>query len=157
MAPQRDDEKAVEVYLAHRAAPHKSARQLAAEFGTTHATVKRWIELGRDAEEWQVVFDRSALITTIHGALASMLHSSIEDAAAARDWREKIEHHKLALGVIDRFTRLHGLAAPTRVQVEDTTPRPPDPEFAERIRRARLAGDRELARDLDPNDDGKRY
>lgn len=156
MGRPRDDDKAVEVYLAHKQEPQLTLVALAARFGIAHSTVRRYLEAGRAADQWVAQFDRGEIATTVHGALAELLHSAIEDANGAEDGKERALHRQVALGVIDRVMRLHGLAAPTRVQVEDA-PKPPDPDFVERIRAARARGDRELRADLDPDDEGVRY
>lgn len=156
MGRPRDDDTAVAVYLAHKSEPELTLVALAARFGIAHSTARRYLEAGRAADQWVAQFDRGEIATTVHGALAELLQAAVQDANAAEDGKERALHRQVALGVIDRVMRLHGLAAPTRVQVEDA-PRPPDPVFTEKIRQARMRGDRELRADLDPNDKGVRY
>lgn len=160
MARTRNDELAVEVYLAHKADPDLPVSHLAARFEIAHSTARRYVEAGRIADQWVPAFDRLEMAGAVQAALLEILQASSEDATAAEDGNERAKHRTVAIAVIDRLIRLHGLAAPTRVQIEDV-PKPPDPAFIEGIRQARLRGDRELKADLDPNDplngNGKRY
>jgi len=125
-------------------------RAVGREFGLDPSTIRRYVELGRQADSLRPVYDRMRTGIVVHEALGELLEDSLADGRAAKDGKERAAHRMVTLAVIDRVVRMHGLNAPTRVRIEQDEAGP-DPDLVAAVSdEIRALQSRERERALDP-------
>lgn len=159
MTEHETPELIVRAWQLHQADPTMSSRALGRALGVAPQTARRYVDLGRNAEQWVVAYDRAEMTTIVHEALAEILGDALEDSRKAEDGKERALHRATVNAVAKTAMQLHGLAAPTRHVIDDNrSSDAPDPALVALIRDAAQRGDRAIEMNDDPaHDDDERY
>jgi hypothetical protein len=143
------------VYARHReielSGGTPTLRGLGREFALDPTTIRRYVELGRQAEVWTVAYDRVQMTSIVTDTLQEVLSDAITDSRNAEEGKERALHRQVILAAADRLMRLHGLAAPARVHVTSDNEARPDPDLVAAVSdEIRALNEDKRRRALDP-------
>jgi hypothetical protein len=124
-------------------------RGVGREFAIAPHTVRRYVLIGQQSEQWRAAFDRAQISVVVHEALSELLEDALQDAREAVAHKDRAAHRNTALAAISQVRRMHGLDMPIRAHV--TSEVHADPALVEEVsQQIRVLQQRERDRALDP-------
>lgn len=139
--PAPDPRKVARALVLHR--QDKTLVEIGQELGFSAETARNYILLAKNAERWLPAYDRAAIAANVTGILLELKVRGL-----ARLEERDAEYEKVVpalIAVIRTLIDVHGLRAPTRVDITTTPEAHPDPAIMAQLR---AEGDAIAAADL---------
>lgn len=128
--PAPDPRKVARALVLHR--QDKTLVEIGRELGFSAETARNYIILAKNAERWLPAYNRAELAANVTGILLEL-----QTRGLARLDERDAEYEKVApalVAVIRTLMDIHGLRAPTRVELNTAPEAAPDPAYMAALR-----------------------